>query len=113
MSIVHAAPTAYTMAREAGDVSGITQSKLQDLMSHRGALKPCPGCGSPRWLLLENPDGTPVIIMHSEELGINGTVPITVLVCSNCGYLRQHATKFLEGFLLDPHVEDGPDEPTG
>lgn len=73
-------------------------AKLND----RGARMPCPRCGNQQFSLL---DGyfSHQIQQSTNEIVIGGgpTVPIVAVVCTNCGFISQHALGAL-GMLQPP-----------
>lgn len=82
----------------------LTKQGTVDLLTKLGALKPCPACGHQHWNLLdEDAEGLPsLLLQRSEVFNIPPPrLPLVVLVCVNCGFLRQHAKLFLERLLND------------
>lgn len=77
--------------------SEINIKRLQD----KGATSPCPACGHEDFTLVDGDFNQEFIAWGESPLGPLGVRPAPirrslnyiVLVCDNCGYIRQHAKK--------------------
>lgn len=82
----------------------MTSDEIIHILKEKKATKPCPACGQDAFTLVDG-DFTQEF-MHGEQPAVDPfggmlglTVPgrrsltYIVLVCDNCGYLRQHAMK--------------------
>lgn len=61
------------------------------------AILPCPRCGTKNFTLLDGYFNQGILQKLTSDLTIGGpTVPSVVVLCSNCGYMSQHALGVLE-----------------
>ncbi len=73
------------------EMSAETKQKIVSTLQEKGAVLPCPRCGNKQYALL---DGYFNQVIQPELKGImlgGPAVPSVVVVCSNCGYMSQHA----------------------
>lgn len=76
--------------------------KVKNELVRRKALRPCPRCGQANFSI-EN-QGLIVHILQKEDrsliIGGGTVIPTAVVVCTNCGYIMEHAIGVL-GLLDD------------
>jgi ribosomal protein L37E len=73
---------------------GLTQEqkdKIVAKLEERGAKLPCPRCGSRSFTLLDGYFTQPVCAEIGAIVLGGTTVPSIVVVCTQCGFLSQHA----------------------
>ena len=92
------------MMRMSIHLSEEEKKKIVQELEKRGATLPCPRCGKKNFSLLDGYFVQPI----STEIGtvtLGGpTLPSIAIVCTNCGYLSQHALGALE---LLPSEKEG------
>ena len=65
--------------------------KIIKILSERGAVLPCPRCGNNSFNIVDG------FFNHSIQTDFSGMViggpslPCAIIVCTNCGFLSQHA----------------------
>ena len=80
----------------------LDKSKVVDALSDRGASVVCVSCGKNDWIFLDNAGLLPE---WSNKFPLAG-VPIVVLACKNCGYVRTHSLAVLN-LLSEEQVHPG------
>lgn len=79
----------------------IDQDKVAEILTERGATKPCPRCGHTNFTVLESYSYFTLQDDVSQGLILGGpAVPVALIACSNCGALTPHALGALG--LLEP-----------
>lgn len=70
--------------------------ELQNFFASRGADSDCPACGyDGAWLPLEEDSD---LYLPSKI----GPVPVTAVICHNCGFVRLHSLAAIRGDFGDP-----------
>jgi predicted nucleic-acid-binding Zn-ribbon protein len=73
-------------------MSSEEKQKIIDILSKKGANRPCPRCNEKNFTLLDGYFNQSIQQMLTPNLIIGGpSVPSIVVVCNNCGYMSQHA----------------------
>lgn len=81
-----------------------------------GAVNPCPICGHGTWNILRGEHDYPAIVMmgNPQRLGFQvPNIPVTMLFCGNCFFLRVHPTKALMQWLEQNPKKDGDEGSAG
>jgi predicted nucleic-acid-binding Zn-ribbon protein len=79
----------------------LNSEKIIKILRDKNATLPCPACGHDGFTLLDGDFIQEFIVWGESPLGPLGVRPgpsrrslnYIVLVCDNCGYIRQHAKK--------------------
>lgn len=80
----------------------IDRDKVAQILTERGATKPCARCGHTNFAVLESYSYFTLQDDVSQGLVIGGpAVPVALIACSNCGALTPHALGAL-GLLEQP-----------
>jgi bacterioferritin-associated ferredoxin len=68
-------------------------NKYEELLKSKGADLPCPRCNNSKFAVIEGYFNNRILQTLSTVSSVSSTstVPSIVTVCSNCGYLSQHA----------------------
>ena len=68
----------------------------------KGADGPCPICRHPKWLLHSGVDrGVDVFRVPRQVDYVVSNLQVYVLICENCGFVRQHVRDLVDG-AIDP-----------
>jgi hypothetical protein len=68
------------------------KQRIIDELNRRGANQPCPRCGQNQFALTDGYISHPLTNQTSGPFVIGGpAVPTIGVVCTNCGYLSEHA----------------------
>lgn len=81
------------------------KAEITEILTERGAVKPCPRCDNEQFALA---DGyfNQVIQKDLEGMSLGGpSIPSVAVVCTNCGYISQHALGVL-GLLPSESTEE-------
>lgn len=75
----------------------MTSEAIIKILKDKQATKPCPACGQDAFTLLDGDFRQEFIVLQKSPFGIvapsRRSLNYIILVCDNCGYLRQHAKK--------------------
>jgi predicted RNA-binding Zn-ribbon protein involved in translation (DUF1610 family) len=74
-------------------------SQLMAFFAERDVKLQCPCCGKDGWMLIQN-SGMDVVVPMMPNSGINALTNAIItdtLVCHNCGFIRMHARKIVDG----------------
>lgn len=82
------------------------RNKIIAALEKAGAKLPCPRCGNQSFTLLDGYFNQPVQAQLGGLVLGGPSVPSTVVVCTRCGYLAQHALGVL-GLLPEPKKDEG------
>ena len=86
-------------------ISKEMKEKITQTLSEKG-VKKCPMCENRSFTLLDGYSNLPIAGDISGALIVGGQViPSTVIVCTNCGYISQHALGIM-GLLPKKDVEE-------
>jgi predicted nucleic-acid-binding Zn-ribbon protein len=83
------------------ELSPQTVRKIAAALEERGASLPCPRCGNAHFIIADG------FFMNGLQRDFSGfsiggpSIPTVVTVCSQCGYISQHAVGIL-GLLENP-----------
>jgi hypothetical protein len=78
----------------------ITGEDLRRFFESRGAAAECPVCAANQWHNTIDPlSGSPYAIKTLREILGYGGMPVVVLYCGNCGFIRHHARNPIVAFL--------------
>lgn len=70
--------------------------RIAGVLLARDALHACPMCSHKTWTTTLG-EGSPVIYAETGTPGTpQRTMPVQLLVCEKCGFVRMHSTKTLE-----------------
>ena len=77
-----------------------TRDKIIAVLTEKGAVLPCPRCGKSKFATLEG-YFNPTVQKDLNTYVVGGdSIPSTVVICTNCGFMSQHALGAL-GLLPD------------
>ena len=80
----------------------IDRDKVAQLLTQRGATKPCHRCGNTNFVVIENYSYFTLQDSLSQGVVFGGpAVPVALVACSNCGSITPHALGPL-GLLEQP-----------
>lgn len=82
----------------------ISNTELERFYAEKGMRSACPTCGQTAWSLAEGPDPQTDWALSSVRTDGSAflpapSVPVLVLICSNCYTLRQHALLGVQSWL--------------
>lgn len=84
------------------------RDKIAELLTDRGATKPCHRCGNSQFTVLDGYSNVSLQEDFNSGIIIGGvTIPVTYVACNNCGAITGHAVGAL-GLL--PKEEGGNEE---
>ncbi|MEI6135493.1 MAG: hypothetical protein WCP72_11005 [Desulfomonile sp.] len=83
------------------EISDGEKQKIVAALEQRDAKKPCPRCGNQNFSLLGGYFNQPIQTQLSGLVIGGPSVPSVVVICSNCGFMAQHALGAL-GLLQSP-----------
>lgn len=69
-------------------------SRLTDFLKQRGASVACPSCGKSQWKHVHVPEHTGAVPLIQDDgawVAPPARIPVYVLVCANCAFVRMHA----------------------
>lgn len=69
-------------------------ARLTGFLKKRAAFTACPSCGKDQWQFLTTPDHTAAVPLIQDDDGWiapPARVPVYVLICRNCAFVRMHA----------------------
>lgn len=83
-----------------------SNDELNSLFAQVGADRPCSSCGAMAWLIPDDKkirdalltnfvSGGPGDNTHPLAVPSGGTIPILLVICTNCGYVRSHSLGLL------------------
>lgn len=63
--------------------------------------KPCPACGSIKWIIIGPGDGGTTYLLRTSLRGGSKTSQVTTMAlhCEDCGFLRQHVAKVVRDWV--------------
>ena len=73
-----------------------SRDRIAKAIIEKGATKPCPRCGQSDFTIAED---LSLVTLNSNlgSVAIGGpAIPVALVVCSNCGFLSQHAIGVLD-----------------
>ncbi len=71
-------------------------SKIKNFFKHNGVTVICPCCSGDQWDYVDFKDGKECVIPAmsiASATTINETMPIVIVICQKCRYIRLHALK--------------------
>ncbi len=72
------------------------KEKIVKILSERGANNPCPRCNNKNFTLLEGYFNQSIQMTINAGITLGGpSIPSLVVICTNCGYISQHALGIL------------------
>ncbi len=79
-----------------------TAEQAIEFFRRKGADGPCPICRHPKWLLHSGVDrGVDVFRVPRQVDYVVSNLQVYVLICENCGFVRQHVRDLVDG-AIDP-----------
>lgn len=79
-----------------------TAEQAIEFFRRRGADGPCPICRHPKWLLHSGVDrGVDVFRVPRQVDYVVSNLQVYVMICENCGFVRQHVRDLVDG-AVDP-----------
>ena len=73
-----------------------------EFFRRKGADGPCPICRHPKWLLHSGVDrGVDVFRVPRQVDYVVSNLQVYVMICENCGFVRQHVRDLVDG-AIDP-----------
>lgn len=80
--------------------------ELGNFFTSRGADRDCPACGyDGQWIRVEADRD---ILLVAQGSGGSEGIPVTAVLCRNCGFVRLHAIDVVLDKIVDPN-ESIPD----
>lgn len=73
------------------ELSDAQKREIIAALEKKGANLPCPRCGTKQFTLLDGYFNQPIQVNMSGLVLGGPTVPSAVVVCTNCGFIAQHA----------------------
>ncbi|MCX8514660.1 MAG: hypothetical protein ORN24_03750 [Burkholderiales bacterium] len=67
------------------------KNKIAKTITERGALLPCPRCGKNQFTLADGYVNTPLQNALNEFIIGGPSIPSVAVICTNCGYISNHA----------------------
>jgi len=81
----------------------IPEEEVQRYVSAKGALRPCEACGHTAFELLNESSqlaiGPTVVVVNEQGVSNRPIIPLTMLGCVNCGYVRNFLTYIILSWL--------------
>lgn len=92
------------------DYQSLDTDRLKQVFKERITRPECPFCGHDDWALPHLSGTTGVMLPWAIGTSFALSGPSAVMVfCKNCGFIRLHALKALDGVVVEPDViEVGP-----
>ena len=79
-----------------------TAEQAIEFFRRKGADGPCPICRHPKWLLHSGVDrGVDVFRVPRQVDYVLSNLQVYVMICENCGFVRQHVRDLVDG-AIDP-----------
>ena len=72
-------------------LSDAQKKQIADALQRKGAARPCPRCGNNSWILADGYFNNPIQVQVGALVIGGPSIPSVVVVCSNCGFISQHA----------------------
>lgn len=80
-----------------------TAAQAVEFFRLKGADGPCPICRSAKWLLHSGVDrGVDVFRVPRQVDYLVSTLQVYVMICENCGFVRQHVRDLVDGTMNPP-----------
>lgn len=87
----------------------LSEAETKEAFERLGAVKPCPACGHGRWVMMVDAHDYSAIplIPHGRALPRDHMrhIPLTVMICENCAFIRPHATAILRAKLAEARAK--------
>lgn len=76
---------------------GMDRNDVSDFLLEKEAKSECPCCGKNEWFIgqTEAEFSSQIRLMREDEL----LLPTVILVCTNCGFIKQHAKLYIERWV--------------
>lgn len=92
----------------------LSEADTKEAFERLKAVKPCPACGHGRWVMMVDPHDYSAIplIPHGKEMSRDHMrhIPLTVMLCENCAFVRPHATAILRAKLAEERAKERADK---
>jgi hypothetical protein len=90
-------------------MADVTLEKFIEFLRAKKVESPCPLCGNKQWNFATEPSATSGIMRagKGDEFNIPGEVmPIIVINCTNCGYVRAHSKFVFDEWIKEHNLEE-------
>lgn len=99
------------MSETSGFTDSLSEAETKEVFKRLNAVKPCPACGHARWIMMVDAEDSAAIVLvpRSQQLPREHLryMPLSVMLCENCAFVRPHATAILQAKLAEARGKEG------
>lgn len=106
------------MSEDSANEFTLPEEDIRRAFKEMGAVRNCPICDHHTWHIISGEDEYPAVALFTKKSGLDfqvPNIPVTMLFCGQCFFLRMHPTKALMQWLEQnpKRSESGEDEGNG